>query len=70
MGFMDRFYGSNQMIVCAAGQLEHEMRENMWIHLPATTDILFKTNINDLWGKSFARLGLNPATLSSTAGTA
>ena len=24
MGFMDRFYGSNQMIVCAAGLLNHE----------------------------------------------
>ena len=24
MGFMDRFYGSNQMIVCAAGLLKHE----------------------------------------------
>ena len=54
----------------SAGQLENEMRENMWVHLPATPDILFKTNINDLWDKSFARIGLNPATLSSTAGTA
>ena len=54
----------------SAGQLEHEMRENMWVHLPATADILFQTNINDLWDKSFALIGLNPATLSSTAGTA
>ena len=56
--------------VWSAGQLELELRENMWVHLPATTDILFKTNINDLWDKSFALIGLNPATLSSTAGTA
>ena len=54
----------------SAGQLENEMRENMWVHLPATTDILFKTDTDDLWDKSFARIGLNPATLSSTSGTA
>ena len=54
----------------SAGQLEDEMRENMWVHLPATTDILFKTDTDDLWDKSFARIGLNPAKLSSTSGTA
>ena len=54
----------------SAGQLEDEMRENMWVHLPATKDILFKTDTDDLWDKSFARIGLNPATLSSTSGTA
>lgn len=54
----------------AAGQLEDEMRENMWVHLPATKDILFKTDTDDLWDKSFASIGLNPATLSSTSGTA
>ena len=52
------------------GQLEDEMRENMWVHLPATTDILFKTETESLWDKSFARIGPNPATLSSTSGTA
>ena len=54
----------------SAGQLEDEMRENMWVHLPATTDILFKTDTDNLWDKSFALIGLNPATLSSTSGTA
>ena len=54
----------------SAGQLENEMRENMWVHLPATTDILFKTDTDNLWDKSFARIGVNPATLSSTSGTA
>ena len=54
----------------SAGQLEDEMRENMWVHLPATTDILFRTDTDFLWEKSFARIGLNPATLSSTSGTA
>lgn len=54
----------------SAGQLEDEMRENMWVHLPASTDILFRTDTESLWNKSFARIGLNPATLSSTSGTA
>ena len=54
----------------SAGQLEDEMRENMWVHLPATTDILFKTHTDELWNTSFSRIGLNPATLSSTSGTA
>ena len=54
----------------SAGQLEDEMRENMWVHLPATTDILFRTDTEALWDKSFAQIGLNAATLSSTSGTA
>ena len=28
-GFMSRFYGSNQMIICAAGQLDHDKFETM-----------------------------------------
>ena len=54
----------------SAGQLEDEMRQNMWVHLPATADIIFKTDTDKLWDISFARIGLNPATLSSTSGTA
>lgn len=54
----------------AAGQLEAELKENMWFHLPATSEMVFATDDSDIWAKSFNRLGITAGSLSSQSGTA
>jgi putative transcriptional regulator len=51
-----------------AGQLEHEMVEGAWLALPYHEDLAFSARIDDLWRRSFERLGLNPALLSGGSG--
>lgn len=54
----------------SSGQLEEEMRQNMWFHLAADPDMLFTTDSNVIWDRSFALLGITAGSLSSTSGTA
>ncbi|MDC0563309.1 YqgE/AlgH family protein [Alphaproteobacteria bacterium] len=54
----------------SSGQLEEEMRQNMWFHLAADPDMLFTTDSNIIWDRSFALLGITAGSLSSTSGTA
>ena len=53
-----------------AGQLERELSENIWLNLPASSDLLFKVETEDLWDKAYATLGIDPAHYASAAGTA
>ena len=53
-----------------AGQLEQELSANIWLNLPASSDLLFKVETEDLWDKAFATLGIDPAHYASAAGTA
>ena len=53
-----------------AGQLEQELSENIWLNLPASSDLLFKVETEDLWDKAYATLGIDPAHYASAAGTA
>ena len=53
-----------------AGQLEHELRQNAWLTVPATTDIVFDTPPDDLWRRAASSLGIDPANLSLAAGSA
>ena len=53
-----------------AGQLEHELQDNAWMTVPATAELVFNTAPEDMWEKSFATLGVNPAMLSGVSGTA
>jgi putative transcriptional regulator len=46
-----------------AGQLEREMEEGAWLALPWDEELAFSPRIDDLWRRSFDRLGLNPALL-------
>lgn len=48
-----------------AGQLESEMEEGAWLALPYDEELAFTVRIDDLWRRSFDRLGLNPALLGS-----
>ncbi|MGH1398122.1 MAG: YqgE/AlgH family protein [Alphaproteobacteria bacterium] len=53
-----------------AGQLDAELKQNAWLTADATADILFETKVDHQWNKALAQLGINPAMLSGTAGSA
>jgi len=52
----------------SAGQLGSEMEEGAWLALPYDEALAFSASIDDLWRRSFDRLGLNPALLSGGSG--
>jgi len=52
----------------SAGQLEREMEEGAWLVLPYDEELAFSPRIDDLWRRSFERLGLNPALLTGGSG--
>ena len=54
----------------SAGQLEDEMRQNMWFHLAVDQEMIFATDSTLIWDRSFALLGMTAGSLSSTSGTA
>ena len=53
-----------------AGQLERELSENIWLNLPASSDLLFKVETEDVWDKAYATLGIDLAHYASAAGNA
>jgi putative transcriptional regulator len=50
------------------GQLEREMEEGAWLALPYDEGLAFSARIDDLWGRCFEQLGLNPALLTAGSG--
>jgi putative transcriptional regulator len=53
-----------------AGQLEQEVRQNAWLTLPATPDLVFSDNYDTLWNKALSVIGVTPAQLSAFSGNA
>ncbi len=53
-----------------AGQLEQEVRENAWLTLPATPELVFSKKAGHIWDLGLSTLGIAPAQLSSIMGTA
>lgn len=53
-----------------AGQLEDELRQNAWLTLPATPDLIFHTQAGHMWDRAIGTLGIDPAMLSAEAGRA
>jgi putative transcriptional regulator len=53
-----------------AGQLEHEIRENVWLTCEADEELIFGGDHAAKWSKALAKLGIDPSLLSSTAGRA
>jgi putative transcriptional regulator len=53
-----------------AGQLEHEIAENGWLTCPASTDLLFDSDIDRKYDRILASIGIDLARLSHTAGHA
>lgn len=69
--------GPKQAIVCfgysgwGEGQLEEELRENVWLSIPATNhDLIFKHPIHDRYNAALAILGIEFSSLSSQFGNA
>ncbi len=52
------------------GQLEQELKDNVWLSTPATTDILFDVPFEQRWRAAAAGLGVNLDNLSSQIGHA
>ena len=52
------------------GQLEAEIAQNSWLNLPATSQLLFHTDCNDVWHHAYATLGIDPANYVDQPGNA
>lgn len=53
-----------------AGQLEREIAENGWLECEATTDLVFDLPNAEKWSEALRSLGVDPVSLSATAGHA
>lgn len=53
-----------------AGQLEQEIRENLWLHVPGDTHLLFDAPRENCWRDSGALLGVDVSHISTEAGHA
>jgi putative transcriptional regulator len=52
------------------GQLEAEIVRNDWLTADAASDLVFSPDDNGKWTAALRRMGIDPITLSSTAGRA
>jgi len=52
------------------GQLEAEIKENVWLTGEAIEDVIFKVPFATRWEESMKRIGINPELLSDQAGHA
>ena len=53
-----------------AGQIEQEISSNIWLNLPASSNLLFNVETHNLWDEAYATLGIDPAHYASGTGTA
>lgn len=53
-----------------AGQLEHEIRQNVWLTVAADEALVFDGDHDTRWSRALARLGVDPTFLSTEAGEA
>ena len=53
-----------------AGQLDAEIQSNGWLIVAADDQLVFDENLDDKWERAIAKLGVDPALLSSDAGHA
>lgn len=53
-----------------AGQLERELRENVWLTAPADEDLVFDHDHRTKWTRALAKLHIDPKFLSSEGGRA
>lgn len=54
----------------SAGQLEEELKLNMWFHLGASPSMLFATQSDMVWERCFSQMGMNAGSLSAQSGNA
>jgi putative transcriptional regulator len=53
-----------------AGQLEREIRDNVWLTVAADEALIFDTGYENKWARALGKLGIDPQFLSSEAGRA
>ncbi len=53
-----------------AGQLDQELRDNIWLTMPYDADLIFANKADDIWGECFSSLGIARGHLSISAGHA
>jgi putative transcriptional regulator len=54
----------------APGQLEDEIQRNAWLSVPADGSLVFRDDTSRTWAAALAKLRVDPALLSGTAGRA
>lgn len=52
------------------GQLDYELRQNVWLTIPPDEDLVFGEDLDRKWENAVARLGINISMLSGEAGNA
>jgi len=52
------------------GQLDSEIRDNGWLHVPADNELLFEVNLDAKWQVAMQKIGIDPSMLSDQAGHA
>jgi putative transcriptional regulator len=53
-----------------AGQLDGEIQQNAWLHVPADADLTFGPDIYNKWERAIAKIGVDLSLLSGDAGHA
>ena len=53
-----------------AGQLEEEIQRNAWLNVPADGSLVFRDDTSHTWEAALAKLRVDPALLSGSAGHA
>lgn len=54
----------------SAGQLEQELKENVWLTCDADEALVFDDDHETKWARALAKIGVAPGRLSSLSGTA
>ena len=52
----------------APGQLENEMRTGAWLTAEVAPELIFRTPLEDVWGKTLRGLGIDPSMLVAGGG--
>ena len=52
------------------GQLEDEINRNSWLNIEADEELLFRTDLDLIWPRAMAKLGVDITMLSTMAGNA
>jgi putative transcriptional regulator len=52
------------------GQLDNELQQNGWLHVPADQDLVFGKELESKWQRALAKLGVDLSMLSAAAGHA
>lgn len=52
------------------GQLDGEIQQNAWLHVPADDGLVFGPDLNTKWEQAIAKIGIDPKLLSGDVGHA